>query len=86
MAQEETALLAKDFSINTSIQDDDNIDNQDNMQTSSDEAQKDLNLPSKKSKWWRFLIVYALTCIMVIARSCDTVLYVRLTYEIQNYM
>ena len=40
----------------------------------------------KPKTWWRFLIVYGLTLVMVLARSCDTVLYVRLTYEIQNYM
>lgn len=43
----------------------------------------------KPYKWrsvWKSLVLYLLTIVMVIAKSCDTVLYVRLTYEIQNYM
>jgi len=41
---------------------------------------------TKSKKYLKLFILYLLTIIMVIAKSCDTVLYVRLTYEIQNYM
>ncbi|KAG2387459.1 hypothetical protein C9374_001791 [Naegleria lovaniensis] len=83
---EKTPLLVGDspnelkLSVNQSVKDDQELEFSQQVTTVD---------KKRNSKWrqcWKSLVLYLLTIIMVVAKSCDTVLYVRLTYEIQNYI